>query len=128
MRQPIRSTWVLFIVMLIITGCNSTKPLPPPTAVSTTTAAFPVGNFGNGDWSWVFKADGSFISSGPSGRESGTWSVSGDQVVITCQCCGEVKGTYTWAFDGVALKFAAIDDKCTNRRDVVDASTWSKKP
>jgi hypothetical protein len=123
MRGWIRCAWVLILVSVIIAGCSPTKPAPTPTTVS-----FPTGAFVNGDWSWEFKADGSFVSGGPLGSESGTYSVSGDQVVITCQCCGDVEGTYTWSFDGMALKFTAIDDKCTNRKDVVDTSTWLKKP
>ena len=123
MREWVKSAWLLFLILLIIAGCSPTKPSSSPTP-----ASFPTGAFVNGDWSWEFKADGTFVSSGPPGSESGTYSASGDQVVITCQCCGDVEGTYTWAFDGMALKFAAIDDNCVNRKNVVDASTWSKKP
>jgi hypothetical protein len=123
MRGRKELAWLLFLALLTIVGCSPTKPSSSPT-----TASFPTGAFVNGDWSWEFKADGTFVSSGQLGSESGTYSVNGDQVVITCQCCGNVEGTYTWFFDGAALKFTAIDDKCANRKDVVDASTWSKKP
>jgi hypothetical protein len=129
-----RSTWVPFLILLMIGGCSSQKPSSPstptlsPTVTSTPVIAFPVGSFTNGAWSWVFKADGTFVSSGPKGSETGTYSVKGDQVFITCQCCGSVQGTYSWTFDGLSLKLAVIDDKCTNRKIVVDASTWSKGP
>lgn len=118
-----KSIGATLLVLVLFTGCSADK-----TSSSPTTTPFPTGSFINGDWSWEFKADGSFVSSGPLGSESGTYSASADQVVITCQCCGDVEGTYTWAFDGMALKFTAMDDQCANRKDVVEASTWSKKP
>ena len=123
MRGWIKSAGSLFLVLLIIAGCSPGKPSSSPTP-----ASFPTGAFVNGDWSWEFKADGTFVSSGPSGSENGTYLVSGDRVVITCQCCGEVEGTYKWAFSDMGLKFTSNDDKCANRKNVIDASTWSKKP
>jgi hypothetical protein len=123
MKGWIKSAWVLVFLLLIIVGCS-----PSRSSTSPTPDAFPTGAFTNGDWTWEFKADGTFISSGPLGSETGTYSVNGNQIIITCQCCKEVKGTYQWSFDGTALKFIAINDECVNRKDVVDASTWLKKP
>jgi hypothetical protein len=92
-----------------------------------TSVSFPTGPFVNGDWSWVFKADGTFVSSGPAGSETGTYTVSNDRVVITCQCCGAVEGIYSWLFDGTALKLNSLNDQCADRKGVVDASTWVRK-
>ena len=113
--------FVLLVVVMIITGCS-------PSASSPTPVPFPTGTFENGDWSWEFKADGTFLTSGPIGSETGTYQVTGNQVTITCQCCGNVKGTYAWSFDASELSFIAIDDTCSNRKGIVDGSIWSKKP
>ena len=110
---------VTFLVLALFTGCSSKKVVSLPTL-----ASFPTGSFANGDWSWEFKGDGAFVSSGPQGSETGTYSVTGDQVIITCQCCGAVEGIYTWSYDGTKLKFSAVDDKCSDRKNVVDASAW----
>ena len=121
MTKATKTALALFLTVLIILGCSPGKSSP-------TTVAFPTGTFINGDWSWEFKADGTFLTSGPIGSETGTYTVSGNQVIITCQCCGEVEGTYTWAFDDNALSFAVMDDTCANRNDVVDGSSWLKQP
>ncbi len=123
MKRQMALARILLLGVLAMAGCASPKAPPPTSAPS-----FPAGAFVNGDWAWEFKADGSFNSSGPLGSETGTYTVNGSQVIITCQCCGDAKGTYAWAFDGNTLQFTAIDDSCSNRKGVVNASTWSKKP
>jgi len=122
MSGKIHLLCVLPLILFFITSCSSTKPPAPAPG------AFPTGAFANFAWSWEFKTDGSFVSSGPPGSETGTYAVNGDRVVITCQCCGPVDGTYSWAYDGKALKFTAQEDACTNRKQVLDGSTWMKKP
>jgi hypothetical protein len=81
---------------------------------------------------WEFKADGSYVSQGPNASEKGAYTVTGDQIVIKGDHspCGNVKGTYTWAYDGKALSFEALDDRCTDRRNVVVVipGQWLKKP
>ena len=117
---------VFFIILLSFTGCASK---PSPTLVpSATPLPFPTGLFTNTDWSWEFKSDGTFTSSGPQGSETGTYVASGDQVAITCQCCGNVQGTYKWAFSGGTLTFHAIEDQCFNRLNVVTSGIWSLNP
>ena len=113
--------FILLLVGVIISGCS-------PETSSSTPVSFPKGTFISGDWSWEFKADGTFLTSGPVGSETGTYQVTGNQITITCQCCENVKGTYLWAFEGSELSFTVIDDTCANRKDVVDGSSWMKKP
>ena len=117
MTRAMKYASILLLAMVIITGCSpeASSPTPPP---------FPTGAFENGEWSWEFKADGTFLSSGPIGSETGTYQVNGNQVTIACECCGDAMGTYTWAFDGSELSFTAVEDPCSNRSDVVDGSTW----
>ena len=117
----INLTLGLSMLLLLNSACG-----PAPTAASTMT--FPTGRYVNAGFSWEFKGDGSFISSGPPGSETGTYVVTANQVVITCQCCGEVAGTYTWTYDGKALSFKAIADKCSNRLKVVAAGPWLITP
>ena len=116
-----------FLVLMAITAC-ARKATPAPTETPTPGLAFPTGHFTNSDWTWDFKADGTFISSGVPGAETGTYIVTGDQVEITCQCCGNVKGTYRWSFDGQTLTFHAIDDACFDRLNVVSSGVWTLSP
>lgn len=112
---------VLFLVVVLITGCS-------PGTSSPAQVSFPTGTFENGEWSWEFKVDGTFLSSGPIGSEAGTYQVAGNQVTIACQCCGNVEGTYLWAFEGSELSFTVVEDTCANRKDVVDGNAWTMKP
>ena len=92
---------------------------------------FPTGTFFGGDWALEFHADGTFVSAGPSfGSEYGTYTVRGDRVVITDDWCGTVKGSYTWLtwwFFGDNLRFYALDDPCTFRKDIFTGGTWEKR-
>ena len=112
----------MLALLSVAVGCSHAGTQAPATAT------FPTGMFTNGGWTWEFKAGGSFISSGPPGSETGTYIVSGNQVVITCQCCGDIPGTYAWSYSSDALVFKAIEDKCSNRLGVVAAGSWLKNP
>ena len=121
-----KQVWLVSAVTLLAVGCGASAAHPP--TASMVKAAFPTGKFTNGNWSLDFKGDGNYIASGPPGSETGTYRVTGNLVVITCQCCGEVTGNYTWIYDGKTLTFTAIEDKCSNRLGVVAAGQWLKTP
>ena len=91
-RKWVEFSLVIILVAWMVAGCVR-KPAAPTETPTATALAFPTGHFTNTDWSWDFKADGTFVSSGPQGNETGTYALNGDQVIITCQCCGNVKGT-----------------------------------
>jgi hypothetical protein len=113
---------------ILKTVCTFSLLLLTSACASQAGEAFPTGTFSNGDWQWEFKEDGTSFTSGPIGSETGTYTISGDQITITCQCCGDIAGTYSWTFDGAILGFKAIQDDCENRRGVVDKSQWTKTP
>jgi hypothetical protein len=123
-----KSSWIkpcclALAILSVGVGCSSRTDPPAPSSQS-----FPTGKFTNQDWSLDFKGDGTYIASGPPGSETGTYTVSANQVVITCQCCGDVAGTYTWNYAGGTLSFKAIDDNCSNRLAVVGAGLWLQTP
>jgi hypothetical protein len=123
-----RPAWMELALILLMVGCVPKVAQTQVAPTATAAATFPAGKFMNGNFSWEFNAGGIFTSSGPQGSETGTYTVIGNQVVITCQCCGDVKGTYTWTYTGNALIFKAIEDECTNRLGVVGTGQWVKNP
>jgi hypothetical protein len=119
-------------------------PAPTPTPVPTTqtpaptaTAAaipFPVdGVFAKASQTWEFKPDGTYITDGhtqaTSAKYSGTYTVTGDQLVIQDDYnpCKDVVGTYAWTYDGEVLSITAVDDKCRDRANMARGK-WRKKP
>ncbi len=115
----------ILLAILVIAGCSSSTPQPQSTATLAVESSFPTGIFKNGDWTWEFKDDGSTSSTGPMGSENGTYSVDGNQLVITCECCGNVAGVYSWAYDGEELTFTPVEDQCNSRMEVVISGPWS---
>ncbi len=126
-RKWVEIAFVGLVVVSIVAAC-ARKPAVPTETPTAATLPFPTGQFTNNDWSWDFKADGTFTFSGPQMSETGTYTPNGDQVVITCQCGGNVKGTYGWLFDGQTLTFHAIDDPIFNRLNVISSGVWSLNP
>lgn len=134
MKGQIKNLALVALVLVLATvGCaSSATPTPLPTPGSATTV-FPVGTFTMGIWDWEFRADGTEVASelGVGLREDGKYTVTGNQIVVQDTkgiYCGEPKGIYTWTFDGKVLTFKAIYDPCAERRNVVDGSSYSKKP
>jgi hypothetical protein len=123
-----KPVWSLLVVLLALVGCGRKASQPPPTPTETLGGNFPTGKFVNGSFSWEFKVGGSFISSGPPGSETGTYFVNGNQVAITCQCCGDITGTYTWSYENKVLVFKAVEDQCSNRLGVVGTGQWLQEP
>ena len=107
--------WIALVMILIVVGCSSK-------------AIFPTGIFANKDWTWEFFPDGSYYADGPDAHESGTYSVTGDQITIEGDFCPEIIGTYTWTYKNEALSFRLISDKCTSRMDTVRNGQWLKQP
>ena len=110
---------------------------PPPTAPGATqapaAAAFPIGIFTNPvGWTWEFKDDGRQSFQMPEVRTWGTHTVSGNKLVFkesSSNCPADAKeGTYTWAYDGKALSFKVLDDRCGGREGSATAGPWVKKP
>ena len=113
--QLTKPVWITLAIILIIVGC---KPR----------ATFPTGIFTNKDWTWEFYPDGSYYADGSNAHESGTYSVTGDQITIEGDFCPEIIGTYTWTYEGEALSFKLISDKCTSRMNTVRNGQWLKQP
>ena len=98
-------------------------------AASVSIGDFPTGSYTYQDWSWELKADGSYVSRDrQGGGEKGIFTVTGNQISLKGDYCGDITGIYAWAYDGTALTFSAVDDKCTDRLDTVVSAKWVKKP
>ena len=113
-------------------------PVPPTQTPAPTATAealpFPVdGVFAKASQTWEFKPDGSYITEGhtqaTSAKYSGTYTVTGDQLVIQDDYnpCKDVVGTYAWTYDGEALTITAVDDTCRDRANMARGK-WRKKP
>ena len=111
----------------------------PPTQTPAPTATaealpFPVdGIFAKASLTWEFKPDGTYVTEGHTqlmnAKFSGTYTVTGDQVVIQDDYvpCKDVVGTYGWTYDGEVLSMTAVDDKCRDRANMARGK-WRKKP
>lgn len=118
----IRLATIMLAIVVITVGC---VPLVAPPAQPP----FPTGTFtGPGIWTTEYNADGSYVARNPDAMERGTYTVTGEQIVLKGDYCGEVEGTYTWTFDGEVLSFTAVDDQCVDRRILVEGGTWLRQP
>jgi hypothetical protein len=62
-----------------------------------------------------------------------TYTVTGDQIVFkdsSEDTCGPAaqEGAYTWAYDGKALTFKVLHDRCVGRQVTAQAGPWVKRP
>ena len=102
-------------------------------------SAFPIGTFTNSvGWTYDFKNDGRYIFQQADVHSGvGTYSITGKQVAFSeststyaeGNCVGDAKeGVYTWTFDGKALSFKVLDDRCGSREGLLTSGPWLKKP
>jgi hypothetical protein len=125
-------TWIAIAIVLIIVGCSPSAPQSTPTPAPTATPepSFPTGIFTKANWTMEFKADGSYHAEQSMANDDGVYTVTGDQITFQGDFvpCKGIVGTYTWTYDGTALSFTAVDDECTERRNVTGRGQWLKKP
>jgi hypothetical protein len=133
--------WIALAFALMVVGCGTSATQSPPTLAPTpvpptetpepTAApvlAFPTGVFAKASLTWEFKPDGTYVKEGhtaaTAGKYSGTYTVTGDQVVVQDDDtgCKDVVGTYAWTYDGEVLTLTEVDDKCRGRAGM----TWGK--
>ena len=122
-----RKLILLTLVTFLLAGCGSSsgaKPTTTPAALGD----FPVGNFTNQGWGWEFKPDGSYTLQGQYANESGTLTVTGNQITIHGNACGDIIGTYNWTYDGMTLTFEGVNDECVDRAGTVVNGKWIKRP
>lgn len=136
--------WIALAMVLIVVACDpsatQTPPAPTATAVpptqtpaptATTGLPFPVGaTFTKVGYTMEFKADGTAHTESRWVDIDGIYTVTGNQIVMQDDyaSCKDIVGTYTWTYDGEGLNFTTIDDKCPDRKNVVEWGTWLKKP
>lgn len=139
--------WIALAIVLTVVGCGTSAtqatptpaptPVPPtlpPAPTATTAQSFPTGIFAKANLTFEFKPDGTSVLESHSGSMdanfSGTYTVTGDQFVIKddSTTCQDAVGTYTWTYDGNALRFKVVGDKCRDRLNLLDQSKWVKNP
>ena len=136
--------WIALAIVLIVVACgpSATQAPPTPTATAvpptqtpaptaTTALPFPVGaTFTKVGYTMEFKADGTAHTKSRWVDIDGVYTVTGNQIVMQDDYapCKDMVGTYTWTYDGEGLSFTTIDDKCRDRKNVVEWGTWLKKP
>jgi len=112
--------------MLVVSACRSVTNNEP----------FPIGTYAppvqrTAGIEMVFSKDGTYVMSGPQFIPiNGTYVLDQDEIVVTDSegLCKDIPGTYTWAFDGQALMFTAVEDNCSIRRVDWQAGPWVKQP
>jgi len=137
--QREKLAWIALAIMLIAAGCGpsptQSPPTPAPTPVlptqpppptATTALAFPTGVFTKASLTWEFKPDGTYYwKESKSGTDaSGAYTVTADQIVIKDDLfgCQDLVATYVWTDDGEVLSLTPVDDKCTDRKNLM----WGK--
>ena len=137
MRGPLaRLAWIALAIVLIVVGCGPTPthllPTQPPAPTATTALPFPISSFVKANITWEFRADGTYSwkESLSETEASGTYTVTGNQIVIKDDYapCKDVVATYAWAYDGQKLSLTLVDDACRDRRLTFDQTKWTKKP
>jgi len=119
---------IAFVLLLIMSACQpGTQNSALPEA---SLGDFPPGIFQNPtvNWTWEFRADGTYFAQGIFKSERGTFTVTGDQISMKGDHCGEITGTYIWTYEGKALTFNLLDDNCMDRRVVIDNDSWFLTP
>jgi hypothetical protein len=148
--------WIALAIVLTVVGCGTSATQSPPTSAPTpvpptltpeptpvpptqtpvptaTTEAlpFPVGGtFTKVGYTLEFKADGTCHITSNYVDSDGVYTLTGNQIAIQEDYvpCKDIVGTYTWTYDGEGLNFTTVDDKCRDRKNVVEWGTWLKKP
>ncbi len=121
---PIAGLLLVAMALLVTTaGCGS--------------RAFPIGKYRSSDTPGnkiEFIADGTVVLSQAYGKTQieivrGKYSVSGNQITfLGDNYCGTTEATYTWAFDGQALKFTAVaNDGCIDRQETLTGVSFVKE-
>jgi hypothetical protein len=106
------------------------QPTPVPPTETPEALPFPVhGTFTKVGYTWEFKADGTYHTTSKYVNSDGVYTLTGDQIAIQEDYvpCKDIVGSYTWTYDGEALSFAVVDDKCRDRVGVVRGK-WRTKP
>jgi inosine-uridine nucleoside N-ribohydrolase len=116
------------VLLIVLSGCRPSIPTPAPT--EAVIGDFPIGSFANSyvPWTWQFRSDGTYSVGVPSPVENGTFTVSADQIALKGDYCGEITGTYNWAYDGQALTFTVLDDACHERQYITGSGKWVPTP
>jgi hypothetical protein len=117
-----------FVLLLAVSACQAgTQKNGESEALL---GDFPPGIFQNlaMNWTLEFYADGTYYGIGVFVSERGAFTVTGDQITMQGDHCGEIKGTYTWTYDGEVLNFSVLDDECMDRRVVIDQGSWVLTP
>jgi len=136
--------WIAPAIVMIVVACgpsatqapptSTPTPVPPtqtPVPTATTALPFPVGGtFTKVGYTWEFKADGTSHTESKWIDAYGVYTVTGNQIAIQegYVPCKDIVGTYTWTYDGEGLNFTTVDDKCPDRKNVVEWGKWLKKP
>jgi hypothetical protein len=148
MAMNSRFYWLIVVLMLGSTmmGACAAPPAPTPTLAPTATpapkptatapAGIPAGIYkpdppGVSAY-MLFTAQGRYISSLPGGPRTGSYVVTGDQIVFNADDgpCVNVPGTYHWELNGNTLIFKAIQDDCTQalRQEDMTGRSWILQP
>lgn len=128
-RQSTKLILIALTIMLTIVGCSpNVTQSPAPLAPTATPVTYPTGVFTKANWTMEIFDDGTahvfqqFVDS------FGTYTVTGNQVVVKDDFCKDITGTYNWSYDGQVLSFTAVQDKCMDRKNVMHQSKWKKTP
>jgi hypothetical protein len=103
-------------------------------AVAVAAPAFPTGTFKAGDISIQFDDHGHVkVSEGDHTLVDGRFVANADQIKLTDEsgpmACpkDEATGSYRWKYEGEALSFSSLDDRCDGRSGDLSGRQWKKE-
>ena len=115
-----KTIWTIFYILFVsaaLSACSSD--------------AFPTGTYTHGDFTHIFRDDGTFTYFCSEVRTEGTYAIQGDEITFTDSYCNEKNAgsaTYKWQYEDDQLRFDLIgEDLCKDRRSVLSVVWWGPK-
>jgi hypothetical protein len=97
-------------------------------------SAFPTGKYKAGEISIQFDDHGHVkVSQGERTLVDGQFAATADEIKLTDEsgpmACAkdEATGTYRWKYEGEALSFSKLDDRCDGRSGDLSGRQWKKE-
>jgi hypothetical protein len=104
------------------------------TSIAVAAPTFPTGKYKAGEISIQFDDHGHVqVSQGDRALVDGRFVANADQIKLTDEsgpmACSkdEATGTYRWKYDGEALSFSKLDDRCDGRSGDLSGRQWKKE-
>ncbi len=126
-RQSITLMVIAGALIALAVGCVAQQPTVS-TAPFPTDSRFKALDAHWGEFVMEFQTDGTLVITRIGDVSTrGTFAVTGDKVTFKNDLCTvQESATYAWIYDGKTLVFKWIDDKCSDRSQLLN-QVWTKQ-